>query len=289
MTGQLVTTNTADSLLLSGFLTEGDKQKPVVLYIHGWCGDFFSNPYIPVLATELSKIGSAFLSVQTRGMGNKYSVSVPEGHKIIGGEYELLEEAHLDISAWVQFLKTAGYQKIVLMGHSLGTHKIVRAALECENAADIGGLILLSPFDKMFLLEKASPGQRDMHLEIAQKMIAEKRGEEMIPTDWCFFQVSYQTFLSSYGENDFTHMFDFSKENYQFPVLKKITIPTHVIVGSQDEYFYQSNPMHPEEAMNMLLKNLADSSGKIIVGAKHRYVGHEQEVAQEVIHFLERV
>jgi pimeloyl-ACP methyl ester carboxylesterase len=80
-------------------------------------------------------------------------------------------------------------------------------------------------------------------------------------------------------------MFEFCSKDYDFPVLKKIKIPTKIIVGSKDEYFYPSNPKHPEGAMGILLKNITNSTGKIIDGAIHSFKPHEDVMVREVGEF----
>ena len=70
---------------------------------------------------------------------------------------ELLEEAHLDISAWIKFLLDEGYQEIILQGHSLGTIKVIRYLFEGEYKNKISKLILLAPFEKHALPPDLSP------------------------------------------------------------------------------------------------------------------------------------
>ena len=59
-----------------------------------------------------------------------------------------------------------------------------------------------------------------------------------------------------------------------------------IIVGEKDEYFHLSNKDHPEEAMSILLKNIPNSQGVIIPGARHSYKPHEDIMAKEVIKFI---
>ncbi len=81
-------------------------------------------------------------------------------------------------------------------------------------------------------------------------------------------------------------MFEFCSKNYDFPILRQIKIPVKIIVGEKDEYFHLSNKDHPEEAMSILLKNIPNSQGVIIPGARHSYKPHEDIMAKEVIKFI---
>ena len=81
-------------------------------------------------------------------------------------------------------------------------------------------------------------------------------------------------------------MFEFCSPKYSFPILKKIGIATKILVGSNDEYFYPTNPTRPEEAMDVLLNNIPNSQGKIIEGAVHSFKPHEDLMAKEVSSFV---
>lgn len=68
--------------------------------------------------------------------------------------------------------------------------------------------------------------------------------------------------------------------------LQKILIPTKIIVGSKDEYFHQSNPNNPQEAIDKMLRALPNGQAKLIDGAIHSFAPHEDVLAEEVVSFL---
>jgi len=172
------------------------------------------------------------------------------------------------------------------MGHSLGTMKVVRYLFEGEYRNKIDELILLSPFDKKGAM--ISSGRKNIEglLNKAQTMIDEGKGEELINPEFDDILVSYKTFMSWYKQDDLGRMFEFCNRDYDFPILKQIRILTKIIVGSRDEYFHLSNPEHPEEAMDLLLKNIPNSKGKIIKDAVHSFKPYENIMAREVSKFV---
>ena len=101
--------------------------------------------------------------------------------------------------------------------------------------------------------------------------------------------LSYQTFISWYKQDGLGRMFEFCSSDYKFPILNKISIPTKIIVGTKDEFFYQSNPEHSEQALNILLKNIRNSKGVLIKNAPHSFAPYEKEMANEVIEFVVEV
>lgn len=284
---QLVKTVTQDKLTLSGLFSDGDKSKPVILHIHGFEGDFFTNEFVNVITNRLRTQNTAFLSVQTRGIGNEYLMKLTDGSwKKYGAHFEILEDTHNDIDAWIEFLLNQGYTNILLQGHSLGTMKIVRYLFEGKYADKVRKLVLLAPFDIFKLLEDVTKGKWRDYLEIAKQKVNEGKGEEIIPKEFLDVEMSYQTYVSHHSENDFEYMFAFHKKGYTFPLLQKIQIPVKVIVGSKDEWFHPANPSQPAEAIALMKQYIKTFSSKIVDGAGHGYDGYEEIVADEIRTFV---
>ena len=255
MSNKLVQVCTSDGLYLHGYHNESSDKKTVLLHIHGFEGNFYENNFIHVLSKELEKNDIGFLSVNTRGNGKITDFNTKDGNLItIGSWNELLEEAHLDISAWIEFLISKNYENIILSGYSLGTFKVVRYLFEGKYTDKIKKLILLAPFD--------------------------------IKIDEDCKQISEKTYESWVNDTDFSKMFNFSDKSYSFPILNKIEIPVKTIVGSKDNCFCLSNPNHPQEILNILLKNIKNSEGVVIQDAEHSYEPYPEKMAEEVIQFI---
>ncbi|MDD5146899.1 MAG: DUF1749 domain-containing protein [Candidatus Pacebacteria bacterium] len=277
---------TADGLLLHGYYIPSKNKKVAVLHIHGFEGNFYENNFVHVLVKEMEEKGISFITANTRGNGKDTDFNTVEGQIVnIGARYELLEEAHLDITAWLKVLINEGYKEIVLMGHSLGTVKAVRYLFEGEQKNQINKLILLAPFDKKGYLLVQNLDTENL-LNQAQEAIDKGRGGELVTPEFGDGITSYQTFISWYKQDDLGRMFEFSSPKYEFPILKQINIPTKIVVGSKDAYFYPTNPKHPEEAMKILLNKIPHSQGKIIEGAVHSFKPHESLMAKEVSAFI---
>jgi len=249
---QLVQVSTSDGLYLHGYYSPSCDKKTALLHIHGSEGNFYENNFIYVLEKHLNENNIAFLTVNTRGNGLTTDFNTVNGKiKTIGTQKELLEEAHLDISAWIKFLIEEGYQEIILQGHSLGTMKVIRYLFEGEHKDKVKKLILLAPFEKVRLPE-----------------------------------LSPETQESWAGSSDFARVFDFTSEDYDFPILKQIKIPTKIIVGEKDEYFYPTNPNDFQKIMDLLLNHIPNSQGVFIPDAVHSFKPNEELMAKEVINFI---
>ncbi|MBI4097438.1 MAG: alpha/beta hydrolase [Candidatus Levybacteria bacterium] len=284
----LVRAETKDGLLLRGLYVPGDKNKPAVIHIHGFQGDFFTQEFPKKIAEKLHENNLAFIAVQNRGTGVESEIytTTTKGWAAGGASFELLEEAYMDIDAWIKFLIDEGYKDIILQGHSLGTMKVVRYLFEGKRVDKVSKLILLAPFDIMQLFEDATKGKGKEYLGIAEQKVKDGRGKEIIPEHFLDAKMSYQTYVSHHKQDDFEYMFAVHNTSYGFPLLNKINIPVKIIVGTSDPYFNPANPGNPKEALDLLLKNIKKSEGKLIEGAKHGYEGYEDIVAEEVLNFV---
>lgn len=283
----LLQVSTSDGLFLHGYYMSSEDKKVGVLYIHGMEGNFYQDNFVHILMNEMEGKGVGFLTVNTRGNGKDTDFNTTDGLiKRVGSRYELLEEAHLDITAWLKVLINEGYSEIVLMGHSAGAVKVVRYLFEGALKDKLNKLILLSPIDP--LGNRIAKGRSDIvgFLKKAQAKIDESKGDELITSEFDHDVLSYKTFISWYKQDDLGRMFEFCNKEYNFPILKKIKIPTKIIVGSKDEYLHPCNPEHPEEAMKVLLDSIPNSQGKMIDGAVHSFHPYEQVMASEVSKFI---
>jgi pimeloyl-ACP methyl ester carboxylesterase len=268
----------------------GDKSKSAVILIHGFTTDFYTCDFIQEIQESLSKKNIASIAIQNRGTGVHTEFHKEDGNNVfIGSFFEKLEEAHLDITAWIKFLLGQGYSKIILAGHSFGTFKSVRYLFEGENKDKVSKIVLLAPFDKNAYIERKAPGKIKEHLEIAKARIAEGKGFEIIPEGYEDYEMSYQDFVSWYEDSELGNVFDFYKYGkYNFPILNKINIPGEVVVGDKDEYFYIPEFSTIGDAENSLKENIKDLELHILNGSVHTYIGFEKEVAKLVTDFVNK-
>jgi len=289
MAGQLVQTTTSDGLYLHGYYQPTDDKQVAVLHIHGFEGNFYENSFVHVLVEELETANIGFLTVNTRGNGKNTDFNTTDGTlRRIGSHYELLEEAHLDITAWMQFLVDEGYQQIILDGHSAGALKVARYMIEGELKEKVDKLMLLSPVDTKGVMIARGRTDVDGLVRRAEQMVTDGKGDEFITQEFEDDPMTYRNYVSWYTQNDMGKIFDLCVPNYDFPILRQITVPTKVITGSNDEFFCRSNPDKFEETMAILLKQLAHAEGVIIPAATHCYLGHELPLAHEIISFIHK-
>lgn len=285
----LVQCITSDNLILSGLLTEGDKSKPLNIIIHGFTSDFYAHLFPNKIASKLKESNNASIIIQTRGTGlhTEFILGDRSDGKFIGSFYEKLEEAHIDISAWIKFGLEAGYKSFNLIGHSLGTIKSVRYIFEGEYKDLINKLVLLAPFDKNGYIVRKVGDKLTEYLNIADQKISKGKGEEIVTDDMEDYPVTYITYKSWYSQDDLGFMWDFYRiGTYNFPIISNIQIPVKIIVGDQDEYFYIPEFNNLAQVENLLKEKIQKLDLSILNGSKHTYVGFEDQVSNLTSTFI---
>lgn len=289
MKTNLVQTITSDNIILNGLYNPGSKEKSAVIMIHGFTSDFYSHKFFHTIQESLTSSNICNVAVQTRGTGIRTEFIYADRHDgtYIGSFYEKLDEAHLDISAWIEFLKEEGHDRIILLGHSLGTIKSVRYLFEGKYKDIVQKLVLLAPFDKNGYIERCTKGKWKEYVQIANQKISEGLGDEIIPEGYDDYAMSYQNYASWYEDSELSNMWDFYRYGeYDYPILNQIDIPVQVVVGDVDDCYYIPDFCTLKDAGKALSENIKDLDLHIIPGSGHTYVGYENMITEKVTKFI---
>lgn len=288
----LVKAITDDEIVLTGLYKQGDEGKGAFILLHGFERDFYTQGFLHVIANRLHDKGMSVLIPQTRGTGlwTKFNTA-SGGSKVIGSYYELLEEAYLDIDAWIKLLVDYGHNKFTLAGHSLGTVKAVRYLFEGNYSDQIENLVLLAPFDKNAFIEKKAGDKWSEFLKNAQDKVKKGEGMATVPVpEYEDYPMSYQTFVSWYNLSEMSCMFDFYRsEDYSFPVLNRIKVPTLVAMGDADEFVdYPEFDVNPRSVLEVFNNSVSECKTSLLDSCGHEFAGKEELVAKEVVEFVDR-
>ncbi len=161
--GKLVETQTIDGLRLHGFFQESQVSpdthaigRECWLIVHGVAGNFYNSSLLSSISASLLSIGADVLRINTRGRDAIAYFAVGSAHSRCGAAYEMICDGAVDIAAWVDAVQRQGYEKINLLGHSLGAVKSLLYASQCDTesklesnsekiALKLSRLVLLSP------------------------------------------------------------------------------------------------------------------------------------------------
>ncbi len=290
MKGEFQRVITGDGLELHGLLMMPDSNATHgIIHVHGLAGNFYENRFIDHVSDVATRLGFAFLTVNTRGRDYISDfLCIDDGsitYKQIGAIYEIFEECILDIDAWIDFLKDRGIGSIILQGHSHGALKVVYY-ISKKPDSPVSGTVLLSPSDD-FGLQRAALGERfDEALAISQKMISEGKARELMPREYFHYPVSAASYYDIFRPDSPLKIFNISEtDTSDFHALSKIHIPTLVLVGSVEEAFIGEPQAYLASIRSKMIAT-EDFTGKVIRGAPHNYLGYETELASLIEDWL---
>lgn len=179
-TVEAVAFTTSDGWTLDGLLYPAESQdgeKIVLLHVHGK-GATMLDIHARWLPDALRGVAHFAFNMRCHSLAyNTDRDDVP----VHGGMYESLGEGEADLHAAVAFLRAEGFTKIIMSGHSSGGYY---AGVYTPTGDDIVGRILLSPLtDNKTALSWWWPAadDQDRAIEMATAMLAEGRGDEIIP------------------------------------------------------------------------------------------------------------
>ncbi len=189
---ELVKTQTRDGVRLDGAITRGSvnaasdvasSSKPtgLIVCLHGVGSNFYCSTMMNVLAEGLHGEQWDVLRVNTRGHDYCYVGSFKMGVRRLGSGYETVADCVQDIASWVQWAKQAGYERVVLLGHSLGAIKTV--FYQSQETSDLVIAVLaISPprlEHEIFLVGERS-GEFRASFGAAENLIAKGLMDELV-------------------------------------------------------------------------------------------------------------
>ncbi len=284
--GELSRITTEDGLRLHGIFYEPlEKSEKVLIYIHGWTGNFYENILIEYIASACVNNGYAFLSFNTRGAGFIQEFIKKKGRSVeyvkIGGSLEKFEDCLIDIKAAIVFLQEKGYSKFILEGHSTGCQKALYYKYKTKDNS-IKGLIFLEPADDPSIVKRILAERYEEAISRATKLIQDGKPDKAMP-DWVEFGVKLaaQKFLSIANPDSIEgKLLYLPGELYE---LKSLTCPVLVISADHSEY---QNANSMQKRLRKIIKN---STTNIIADSNHWFFEHEEIVGAIISKWIKQI
>lgn len=282
---QIVFTPSEDQRWLAGVLmqpTDGVVRSIGIVSLHGSPGYFYvpTNVY---LGRALAERGYRYVSGNTRA----HDVASPDipwpfgcspesdaDWRIGGHGWYRVDEEPRDVAGWIDFLEDQGAERIVLFGHSGGVRRARQYQAERQDPRVVG-LILAGFDDRVLPIDPA-------RLALAEQLVAEDRGEAPLPlragVRMHEGMQSAEQYLNWAGLVGRT-----AAEGYD-PWSASIRVPVLATLGTSGE---APNLYAGLEAMRGRTVHAPRFDIQVIEGAEHCYAGHEQELAEVVLGWLE--
>src|SRR5712692_9951348 len=261
----LVRVRTRDGVWLDGVIAEPRRRRNVALiWVHG-LGSVFSSgqPLIHALSTRLNAAGIAYLKLNNRG----HDTVTRGGQRLAGAAFERFGESVEDIRTAIAFARRAGYERVILAGHSTGANKVLHYVAR-GRARRVIGLILLGPVSDV-AAEMKRVGRRELRRRVAvAERIARRDANALVPRTFGFW--SARRYLSLYRPGETEDVFPYYRPDARWTALRSVRIPVAAIVGSRDEYLDR----RPQELIEAFRRNATRDpsfTGVIIAGARHGF------------------
>jgi len=266
----LIHVTTTDGVRLHGALeTPPEGSSPsgvdVWLCLHGTGSNFYAGAMLGGLTPKLLATGSAVLRANTRGHDIVCTGPSSAGHALLGAAFERVSEATLDIAAWLKLLSERGYQRIGLLGHSLGAIKAIYA-LAADDVPQVAALVAASPprlsFEH-FSQSRRGPEFLQNFAEAEQLVAAGKADELMLVQFPIAYYVTAAGFVDRYGP----------AERYNIlRMLDRVKCPTLMTYGSSEVQAHDAFRGMPE-AVEKCATEQNRLQTAVIAGADHQYTG----------------
>jgi pimeloyl-ACP methyl ester carboxylesterase len=274
---ELVYARSADGAELAGvvFRRPSMPARPAaVLWLHGaW--DNFYKPTLVYVSRELIKLGYA--SVAGNDSGHDLATALRKGGQapVLGGHWwELLERSPDDVALWIDFVEGLGFQRIVLVGHSLGATKALYYQAQRHDPRLLG-LVVASP-PSPATCENAFGSTEAAAL--AHQMVAQGRGRDLLP--WGSVPVSQgtasaQTYLSLSSLTSLVYG--------PHGAVTRIRCPLLAFYGTNEPHIGTAADL---EAMRQSAHAASSVETALIEGADHLYAGYEAQVAATIARWI---
>ncbi len=266
---------------LHGLMFDNCQTKTACLFIHGTGSNFYQNEWVYPLATMMNKNDIAFLSVNNRG-SHGFSPYPPHGATM-----EKFNGCVDDINGWISHLKDEGYNRFILLGHSLGTEKIIHYMDQKKKAGHVVSVVLLG-FSDSYHEQKDHWGSKFHTLmKEAKSLIDNEKSETFLSTEWFshagVLPKSAMSFVDFYSEDS-----DLSKAlpfpNGKLTKYSRIRVPILGVIGDRD--FEEWTAVTVNQAIDLMRSENTNSTIKKISNCDHDFTGKHDELCNIVDSFL---
>lgn len=286
---QVVEIITPKKYILNGLLFGPSHPKKIIIFVHGLGGNAFGGHK---LVLPLVNNNMAVLCFSNRGHDGISKLKKTDKRKTKGysstpaGEsFEIFTDCIDDIQGTINFAKSQGAQEIFLLGHSTGCQKSAYFLSQRKRQSQIKGVVLLAPMSDYSAIPKLSADQYQPALRVAQKMIKEKMGLDLLPPKIWPETISAQRFISLYTPDSPEEIFCYSQPGKKPAALRKIKIPILVILAGNDEY--RDRPAAKiAKWFDKYIGKRKNNRTEIIKDAPHSFNKYENKVIEKVSLFI---
>jgi pimeloyl-ACP methyl ester carboxylesterase len=276
----LVRVRTRDGVWLDGVIAEPKRRRnEALIWVHG-LGSVFSSgqPLIQALSTRLNAAGIAYLKLNNRG----HNTVSRGGKRLAGAAFERFGQSVEDIRTAIALARRAGYDRVILAGHSTGANKVLHYLARVRDRRVIG-VILLGPVSDV-AAEGKRVGRRELQRRVAvAERIARRDPNALVPRAFGYW--SARRYLSLYRPGGIEDVFPYYRPNARWTALRRVRPPLAAIVGSRDEYLDRP-PTALIDAFAQHATGARSFTGIVIPRARHSFQTREEHLARAMVRWI---
>lgn len=287
---------TEDSLKLMGMHYRAEKETDTcILMIHGMAGNYIDNTFGQVLGQHAVNAGYDYIYTHNRGWGivNDVTTTIPNnagGYKFkrYGAVYEEFFDSQKDIQAWKEYALVTGYKKLILVGHSFGSPKLIYY-LSRVGTENVTGLALASPADMVGLTVRDEGEDYENMVQEAKDLIANNQPRAILSqqlADWV--ALSAKTYLDEGVNGAPADVLPILRNPDTWPELARINVPILAILTEHDSVIIRSIK-EDLQLIESKATNCPEFTGINIDGTDHVYADKEEEFSQKVIDWVNKI
>jgi alpha-beta hydrolase superfamily lysophospholipase len=283
MNVEFVRFKASDGVELQGWLSKLSSDT-AALHVHGMGGNGYENYFLDNLREMYGNRDITFFAIDTRGRGVVSDFRQADGWKHAGSCFEVFEESVYDIEGALDYLKSLGFKKFILQGHSLGCSKMVNYILSKEPSG-IEKIVLVAPTDMVAWANADSDHEQNMFK--AKAMLAEGRGEDLVGAQcWKLDKtpLSAQAYASKSDAGAPVDIYG-TRSDGQAPI-GKVKQPMLIPYGSEDIGI--THPFGSMSAYKERLDKIKNTNTELAVidGSPHSFRGYEDELTKTIDAFI---
>ena len=281
----LVKTTTSDGMRLDAALhspvktPRADFRVDAVVCLHGVGGNFYGGSLFENITPPLLELGIAALWINTRGHDGLHSAVVAGQPCRQGAAYENVDQCRIDIAAWLELLVQRGYQRIGLLGHSLGAVKALYAQAYQPHST-VRAVVAISP--PRLSYECFRNGERsDVFFETistAERHVREGRGDTLVDASFPFpIVITASGYVEKYGRQERYNILRFAN---------KLTCPILFTYGQLE--LEKGGVAFAGVPTALAALSPAGNPFEIVTipGADHAYTGTYGDLSAEIVQWL---
>ncbi len=273
---------TVEGVDLHGLMFDTDNRATACLFVHGTGSNFYENEWVFPLAETMNRNGIAFLSANNRG-SDGYHPYPPHG-----ATTEKFDGCVDDINGWITHLKAQGYARFILLGHSLGTEKIVHYMDQERQVGPVVGVVLLGFSDSYGEQMNHWWGQFDGLMSEAESLVDKGRPESFLTGEW----FSHAGILPKSGASFVDFFSEGSALSEALPFrsgslgkYSRIKVPILGVIGDRDSDEWTAVTV--DEAMGLMRSESPNSTIESIPDCDHNFTGRHGELCGIVDSFVQ--